>query len=55
MQRLAVTLETAVYGWIDLVAERGGGVAPGDDPLASPLTLAVPDEMTQQDALSQAS
>jgi len=54
MQRLAVSLESAVYGWIDLVA--GGGSDPGDhDPLASPRTQVVTAEPAPADALAQAS
>lgn len=40
MQRLAVGLESAVYGVMSFVAERAGGDEADDhDPLASPLTL----------------
>jgi len=56
MQRLAVSVETAVYGWIGLVADRGGsGDRSSDDPLASPLTLAMPAEPANGDTFSQAS
>lgn len=55
MQRLAVGFETAVYGWIGLVADRGGSDSRDEDPLASPLTLAAPEQPAPSDALSQAS
>jgi len=55
MQRLAVSLESAVYGWIDLVADRGDS-DPGDhDPLASPRTHVVTAEPAPAQALPQAS
>ena len=55
MQRLAVGVETAVYGWIGLVADRGGSESRDEDSLASPLTLAVPVEPAAGDAMPQAS
>jgi hypothetical protein len=55
MQRLAVGLETAVYGWMGLVANRAASDSHDDDPLASPLSLAAPAAGTPGDALSQAS
>jgi len=55
MQRLAVGVETAVYGWIGLVADRGGSDSRDDDPLASPLTLVAPEQPVPGDAFSQAS
>ena len=38
--RLAVSFETAVYGFIGLIADRGVSDLFGDDPLAGPLELA---------------
>ena len=56
IQRLAVGLETAVYGWTRLVADRARNDDASDhDPLASPLTLPISAEPVLPDALPQAS
>lgn len=49
IQRLAASLETAVYGWMGLVADRDKrDDAAGDDPLASPLALPSCEEPVRQ-------